>query len=296
MAIFHLSVQLIKRSAGHSAVAAAAYRSGEKLKDRQMVAADKARIDGLMGSLSPAEVAAERQKKVGVFDYRRKQQIDHAEIITPAQAPAWMQDRERLWNGVEYAEKRKDAQLAREINVALPRELGLEQQKQLIRGYVHEQFVAKGMVADIAIHDAAGHNPHAHVLLTLREVRGGGFGAKNRSWNNLKNVDQWRAAWSDHANRALSDAGSGAAIDHRTLKAQGINREPQLHLGKDATQAIRKDRETPRHLRFARIQRRNALRLAFDRAGEKPAVLSVDKTQDDNRAKPQHRRGHWRER
>ena len=296
MAIYHLSVQVITRSKGGNALAAAAYRSGEKLVDRQQVATEKARIDALKGSLGPSGVAAERQKKVGVYDYRRKQGIDHSEILFPANAPAWMGQREALWSGVERSEKRKDSQLARDLNIALPRELDLEAQKQLVRGYVQEQFVDRGMVADVAIHNAAGNNPHAHVLLTLREVRGGGFGEKNRSWNNLKNVDGWRAAWSEHANRALADAGSGATIDHRTLKAQAIDREPQLHLGKDATQALRKERDTPRSLRMRRIQQRNALRLASNEAGEKPAVLAAEREADAAPKKAAHQRGHWRDR
>lgn len=296
MAIYHLSVQIISRSAGHNAVAAAAYRSGERLKDWQQVSAEKARIDALKGSVSPEAVAAERQRKVGVYDYRRKRGIDHSEVISPPNAPAWMADRETLWNGVEKSERRKDSQLARDLNIALPRELGLEAQAQLVRGYVLEQFVSKGMVADVAIHDAAGNNPHAHVLLTMREVRGGGFGAKNCSWNNRGNVEQWRAAWAEHANRALADAGSTATIDHRTLKAQAIDREPQLHLGKDATQAIRKDRDTPRSLRMRRIQQRNALRLASGQAGDKPAVLAAERESEATPKKATHQRGHWRDR
>jgi ATP-dependent exoDNAse (exonuclease V) alpha subunit len=125
MAIYRLSAQVIKRSAGRSVVAAASYRAAEKLKDHRLVQ---------------------------TFDFTRKAGVEHSEIMLPKGAPAWMADREQLWNAVEKAEKRKDSQLAREVQVSLPREMNLEQQVSLVRDFVQEQMTSRGMVADVCIH------------------------------------------------------------------------------------------------------------------------------------------------
>jgi ATP-dependent exoDNAse (exonuclease V) alpha subunit len=157
VAIYHLSAQIIKRSEGRSAIAAAAYRAGERLVDRESGAA---------------------------FDYRNKGGIVHSEIRTPANAPAWMQDREELWNVLAFKNRRKDAQLAREMNIALPREMDLAQQKALLRRFVDERFVALGMVADMAIHhDEDNNNPHAHVMLSFYAANENGFRrTRTREW------------------------------------------------------------------------------------------------------------------
>ncbi|MCU7713109.1 MobA/MobL family protein, partial [Priestia megaterium] len=155
MAIYHLSMQIISRSKGQSAVAAAAYRSGEKLHDER----------------------TDEQKF-----YARDVQPETM-ILTPSHSPEWMKDRNCLWNEVEKVEKRKDSQLARELNVALPIELNHDQQKELIQSFVQNEFVEKGMVADIAIHRDDANNPHAHIMLTMRNVDQDGFGKKNRDWN-----------------------------------------------------------------------------------------------------------------
>lgn len=197
MAIYHCSVKVISRGSGRSAVAAAAYRSGERLTD-------------------------ERLGKC--HDYTRKSDIEHREIMAPDRTPDWMLDRSRLWNGVEAAEKRKDAQLAREVEISLPRELGAEDRRALVEGYVREHFVSQGMIADVSLH--RGHSadgqeqPHAHVMLTMRDLTGEGFGKKNRDWNAAERLEGWRAAWADHANRALERAGCDERIDHRSLKDQ----------------------------------------------------------------------------
>ena len=160
VAIYHLSAKVIGRKAGRSSVAAAAYRAGERLRDtRQGIA----------------------------HDYRRKGGIVHAEIIAPENAPEWMQNRNRLWNAVEAVERRKDAQLAREIEVALPRELDHTAHLELLREFVRREFVARGMIADIAIHERSARDgqrqPHAHIMLTMRDLTSEGFGSKNRGWN-----------------------------------------------------------------------------------------------------------------
>lgn len=231
MAIYHCSVKILGRSAGRSATAAAAYRSAERLVD--------SRTDS-------------------VHDYTRKGGVDFTTVLAPDAAPAWMLDRSALWNAVEAAERRKDAQVAREVEVALPRELGLAQMRDLVTSYAASQFVAQGMVADVAIHHARGGNPHAHLLLTTREVSESGFGGKNRAWNDKRQVAQWREAWATHANRALERSGHEARIDHRTLAAQGLDRAPQVHLGPHVVEMERRGEPTDRGGQHREIEVANA--------------------------------------
>lgn len=212
MAIYHFSAQVISRSQGRSSVASSAYRSAEKLIDERT---------GL------------------THDFTRKSDVVDKAILLPENAPEWMRDREKLWNAVEQVEKRKDAQLAREINVALPRELSPEQNWALLTSFVQKEFVDHGMVADVAFH--RGHKggedqPHGHVMLTLREVTPDGFGQKNRTWNDRQLLNDWREHWADHCNRGLARQGYDLRIDHRTLEAQGINLEPQSKIGPKAAQ------------------------------------------------------------
>ena len=233
----HIPVSIIKRSAGRSAVAAAAYRSGTKLTNEW---------DGM------------------THDYTRKGGIVHAEIMLPAHAPPEFADRSILWNSVEQIEKARDSQLAREIEAALPRELSGEQQLALVRAYVKDNFVDKGMCADFAIHDKGTGNPHVHIMLTVRPLKeNGAWGAKCRKaydldengqripdgkggwknhredttdWNDKGNVEIWRAAWAAYTNRALESAGRPERIDHRSYKRQGIDKIPSVHLGPAASQ------------------------------------------------------------
>lgn len=204
MAIYHLTAKIVSRARGHSAVAAAAYRAGESLEEAS----------------------------TGItFDYTRKRGIEHREILAPEAAPAWVHDRLQLWNAVEASEKRRDAQLAREIEIGLPIELDPAQQLALLRDFAQRQFVSRGMVADLAIHRDNPENPHAHILLTTRTLTPGGFGAKERSWNERAKLLQWRAAWAETANLHLAQAGLAIRIDHRTLKAQGLEFEPGRKIG-----------------------------------------------------------------
>lgn len=208
MAIYHFSGTVISRSQGRSAVACAAYRSAERLHDEKY---DKN------------------------HDYTKKQDVAHTEILLPDHAPAWMGEREKLWNAVEAHEKRKDAQLAREFNFALPRELTLEQNIALAKAFAQQTFVSKGMVADLCIHNDKMPDgqlqPHAHIMLTLREVTPEGFGQKVREWNAKENLVHWREAWAEVANRHLFLHGHDQRIDHRTLRAQAIDLEPQHKIG-----------------------------------------------------------------
>ena len=147
MAIYHLEAKVVSRGAGRSAVAASAYLSCSRLYND---------YDGIQ------------------HDYTKKQGLVWQEVFLPEYAPQEWRDREKLWNAVEEVETAKDSRLAREFVVALPMELNREQQIELLQNFIHEQFVAEGMCADAAIHDTDGHNPHAHILLTVRPLDGQG--------------------------------------------------------------------------------------------------------------------------
>ncbi|WP_238553309.1 MULTISPECIES: MobA/MobL family protein, partial [unclassified Dickeya] len=125
-----------------------------------------------------------------------------------------------LWNEVERVERQKDGQTARYFDVAIPCELDNEDKIKLVVEYCQKNFVDKGMIADIAFHDLDGNNPHAHVMLTLKPITADGFGKKERSWNDKKNVILWREGWSALANRYLEASGVSERIDHRSIEAQ----------------------------------------------------------------------------
>lgn len=230
MAIYHCSANVISRSSGRSATGASAYRSGSEITDERT---------GL------------------IHDYSNKKGVSYTEILTPDGAPAWASDRAKLWNAVEQAEKRKDAQLCREIEVAIPRELDTQQKRELVREFAQTQFVEKGMVADICIHHENDENPHAHILLTLRPFDGEQFGKKERSWNDKTQLQSWRSEWANHANLALERAGHKNRIDHRTLEEQGIERIPQIHIGPNVLQMEARGIQTDRGARALEIEQAN---------------------------------------
>lgn len=204
MAIFHLSVKNISRTHGRSAVAAAAYRAGARLRNM-----------------------AERC----INDYSNRGGVVHSEILLPENAPAWMADREMLWNAVDAAESRKDARVAKEVEIALPIELSRAANIGLARQFATDLFTRHGLVADLSVHDAGDGNPHAHVLLATRSLAPDGFGSKNRQLDDRAFLSGLRETWEIYANRSLEAHGAAARIDHRTLEAQGIDREPELHRG-----------------------------------------------------------------
>jgi Ti-type conjugative transfer relaxase TraA len=204
MAIYHLSASIIPRSGGRCSTAAAAYRAAERIHD-------------------------ERLGKT--FDFTKKDGVEHTEIMLPDGAPAWMKDRQKLWNAVERIEKRKDAQLAREVQVALPKELTPERQVELVREFAREHFVKHGMVADLAVHRDNPENPHAHIMLGTREVTDKGFGKKNREWNSKNYLLGWRESWAKCVNRELAHQGHEQRVDHRSYAEQGIQLEPTSKLG-----------------------------------------------------------------
>ncbi|NLR73510.1 Ti-type conjugative transfer relaxase TraA, partial [Novosphingobium sp. ERN07] len=243
MAIFHLSVKVISRSSGRSAVAAAAYRAAEQLRDE--------RLDR-------------------VHNFTNKEGVVHSEVLLPEGAPQHLADREKLWNAVEAAEKRKDAQLAREVELAIPRELTKKQGIALVREFVKAEFVARGMIADLNVHWDIGKDglakPHAHIMLTMREVRDAGdgkaaFGAKVRDWNRTELVELWRERWAEYVNERLAELDIDARIDHRSLEAQGIALEPQDKIGPAASRMGARGLEAERIEEHRAIAQRNGDRI-----------------------------------
>lgn len=253
MASYHFSAQAVKRSEGRSVVAMAAYRAGERLRD------ERRGVDA---------------------DYSRRRGVVHAEILAPEGSAAWLLDREQLWNGVERSEVRRDAQLAREINMALPCELTDAQRLVLVREFVRAQFVSLGMVADLAIHAPVtekGDDPrnfHAHVLLTLRQAGGGGLRrVKTREWNSDAMLVKWRAAWARHQNAALRERGHVVQVDHRSLVAQRADalarqdvraaavsdRRPEIHVGPKARKA------SAERVPESRVREAGPVRIRFER-------------------------------
>lgn len=218
MAIYHFSAKVISRAKGQSAVASASYRSGERLED----------------------------ERTGEVKFYKRNVQPETMILAPSHSPEWVQDRERLWNEVEKAEKRVNSQVAREINIALPKELSNDHQKELIRDYVQKEFVNKGMVADVAIHRDDKENPHAHVMLTTREISEQGFTVKNREWNDKKLLEQWREQWATHANKALEKEGVQERISHLSNEARGVEQLPTVHLGHVAHQMEKRGVQTER--------------------------------------------------
>lgn len=242
MAIYHCSVKIIGRSKGKSVIAAAAYRAGEKLYDRET---------GL------------------THDFTRKGGVGHQEILLPDHALKEYLDRQTLWESVTKVEKKSNAQFAREVEVALPVEFSRELQLTVIQDYVQTNFISKGMCADIAIHDKKNGNPHAHILLTTRPIKAdGSWGTKEKkeyardedgnriplidkktgmqklgkrneklwkritvqanNWNDRGNVEKWRKSWAEICNRYLSEE---QQIDHRSYERQGLPIEPMIHEG-----------------------------------------------------------------
>lgn len=241
MAIYHFSVKVISRATGASAVASAAYRSASRLHDERL----------------------DRD-----HDFTNKSGVVHSEIILPDGAPEQLADRATLWNAVEAGEKRKDAQLSREVEFAIPREMDQAQGIALARDFVQREMVDRGMVADLNVHwdiSADGlAKPHAHVMLSMREVGEDGFGAKVRDWNRTELVEHWREAWADHVNERLAQLDIDARIDHRSLEDQGIDLEPQHKIGPAAGRMAGEGVETERLEDHHRIARENGEKIIAD--------------------------------
>jgi Ti-type conjugative transfer relaxase TraA len=243
MAIFHVRMQVIGRSTGRSAVAAAAYRAAELLHD-------------------------ERQGRA--HDFTAKEGVVHSEIMLPEGAPERWRDRATLWNEVEATERRRDAQLARELEFSIPRELSQAEAVQLAHDFVSEQFVSRGMVADVNVHWATAKDgeaqPHAHVMLTMRSVEGDGFGPKAREWNSRELYEGVRERWAALANERLAEHGHDARIDHRSYAEQGIPLEPQHKIGPAGARRAERGEDAERAAEHDGIARRNGEQIAADPA------------------------------
>ncbi|MEO7205664.1 MAG: MobQ family relaxase [Steroidobacteraceae bacterium] len=254
MAIYHLSTKPVSRGLGRSATAAAAYRAGELVHD---LTTDQ------------------------VFDYSRKRGIEHTEIVLPTAAAKadinWARDRQALWNAAEIAEKRKDARVAREYEVALPHELTREQRVSLVQAFSTEIANRYGVVVDFAIHaphrSGDERNHHAHILTTTRELTPTGLGAKasiewsdtDRAKKNLSpskvEVKAIRERWAVLTNEHLQERGIGVRVDHRSLQEQGIDRMPTSHLGPAVSAMERRGIETE-------VGKRISLEMASERLAQ----------------------------
>ena len=198
MPIFYLNVGTVSRGDGRSVVGAAAYCSGSKLQD--------------------ARIGRD-------FDCKGKVDLVHSEILLPEGASQRWLDREVFWNEVEMVEERKDAQLAREIELVVPGALSLDDGVSLVREFMLEQFVARGMVVDLNVHRATGADgrmkSYGHGLCSLRAIAGDGFGKKQREWNSRKILVGWRKRWAALANQYLLEAGQKELIDARAGAESG---------------------------------------------------------------------------
>lgn len=261
MSIYHLSVKIGGRAKGQSAIAASAYRSGEKLKDSET---------GLTS------------------DYSRKQRIVCCGIALCENAPEEYANRETLWNAVHKIEKAKDARLWREIEVALPRELTLKEQLHTVQDFV-KYLTKKGMCADWSIHDSGDGNPHAHIMLTTRSILPNGkWAGKSRkvydldengerifqkidktgrkqykchtesynNWNDKERVEEWRAVWEECCNVRLSEQDK---IDHRSYERQRKEQIPTIHEGYYARKIASQGRYSELVSRNDEIRQRNSL-------------------------------------
>ena len=248
MPVPHLNIRIVQRSKGNSAVAGAAYQAGEKLFSEY-----------------------DQKHK----DHRRKQhEVVYTEIMLPTNAPPEYADRATLWNSAEEVEKQWNSQLARRFVVALPREVPLEMCPQMMQEYCNEYFVSKGMCCDFAIHDPdpPGHNPHCHIMLTMRAIDGNGkWMPKSRKvydldengeriklpsgrwkshkedtvdWNEQYHAEEWRHGWEVIQNKYLELAGSAERVDMRSYERQGLDIIPTVHMGAAVSALERKGIET----------------------------------------------------
>ena len=270
MAVYHCSMKTISRKTGQSIIASAAYRHACKLEDARTGA---------------------------VYDFTRKRGVLFSEIYCPSNVTAaWAKDREQLWNHAEASEKRKDARVGRELVLALPSELTAEQHRELLGQMANALVKRYGFAVDVAIHAPSRYgdtrNAHAHMLLSSRRIGQEGFGEKVRELDKQSGpaeVSFIRAEWARLANLALERAGQLARIDHRTLKAQGIDREPTIHLGVSASALERRGIQTVRGSINRRIRERQAAReeLAELEREEKEEQRQLREQKAAERLRPQ---------
>ena len=269
MATYHLNAKFVQRSKGQSAVAKSAYNSHDILKNDNTGAR---------------------------HDYRYKGEVSFSGIFAPNNAPQWAQElaqnREALWSYVEKSEVRKNSCLAKEIEVSLPHELTDQQREYLVKDFVRENFVRRGLIADVAIHapskEGDARNHHAHILLTTREIGKENFGKKLRQLDTKPQLLEWRERWAHLTNRHLERYGHQERIDHRTLEAQGINREPTVHVGPTATDFERDGVKTERGDINREIKESNRKRERLKTIKNKidHAIITPEKRKESSQHKP----------
>ncbi|MEQ5626275.1 MobQ family relaxase [Providencia rettgeri] len=192
MALMHMQFKILKRSEGKSAVYLTAYNNRLRARD---------------------------ERTGDLYNYTQKSDLYYSEIMLPENAPERFSDPVTLWNEAEK-QKRRDAQLSRYTIIALMKELTPEQNKELLKEYLKKNFVNHGMIADFAIHDANGNNPHAHVMFTMQEVTNTGLGKKVREWNNPKLVEIWRKKWAFEVNKKFKELNIKKGISHLSTLRQ----------------------------------------------------------------------------
>lgn len=260
MALYHLSVKPISRSAGRSATAAAAYRAACQIAD---------------------------QRTGELHDYSRKRGVLSADIVLPIGAAKWASDRVSLWNAVEMAEKRKDACVAREFEVALPAELSEGERRRLALDFAKEMADREGCAVDVAIHAPGrggdNRNHHAHILRTTRKVTADGMGEKLETEmagrNRRRDLEAVRERWASITNERLRQNGHAERVDHRSLEEQGINRLATLHLGPAvmgmARRGVRSDVQVRLDLEMAERLRRARDQGEKERAEKQAAYQGI---------------------
>lgn len=303
MAIYHLSMKPIRRTSGRSAVAAAAYRAADRLENAR---------DGM------------------VHDFTHKAGVEHAEIVLPGDTvgidgsvvpgagPDWARDRSALWNAAEASEKRKDARVAREIEVALPHDLSAEQRLALTREFSQELAKQYGVAVDFAIHSPHGRtdirNHHAHLMMTTRKVglgqsAGPDSGLGDKSALELENkklaalglptsheqLRDIRIGWEQRTNAHLARAGLDVRIDHRSHQECGLEIEPTQHVGVHATQMQRRGLDVSRVRLDEEAAKRNAT-LIREKPEQVLTLITNEKSVFDRRdiARALHRAVDWR--
>lgn len=242
MAIYHLSVKTMSRSAGRSATAAAAYRAGAEISDR---------------------------RTGEIHDYTRRAGVVSSDLFLPNDAPAWANDRSALWNAVEQAELRKNSTIAREFVAALPSELSADERRGLVAEFCRELVEKHGIAVDASIHlpdaDGDSRNHHAHILTSTRRLGLDGFEEKARELDAKQTgpalIEHWRERWAVFSNLALARAGRLERIDHRSNRDQGLDLAPTTHQGVHATSMERRGVQAERVEETESVRKANAARI-----------------------------------
>jgi ATP-dependent exoDNAse (exonuclease V) alpha subunit len=257
MANYHMEISVISRGKGHSVVRKISYICGQKLRDKYN---DRTY-------------------------YHNRRDVVQWEIFLPEQAPYEFHDLQKLCDEIDNAEVRYDARTAREFKGSLPNELPVPELCQIVREYVENNFIRKGLCAVVAIHEGRNemspekNNPHVHIIVPTRSVERDGFSKKkDREWDKYKYIDIWREHWADVQNRAYQRNGLDIRVSHESLEVQGIcDREPTIHLSRIDLQKERNGERTMRGDQKRAIQERNRQR-ALERQLNYERVYEVDRS------------------